>query len=243
MGLRDLIFESKGEDKKPKKEESKEAISFPKANKNAFEGGKANAFLGDEVGQFDFKNEGFAPSTEVGVPNNLSCEPHIDAVMDLYEKGFDELNQVGYDFYEFYKAIIGAGVDNPAMYTMALNMAKAMDSNVSKENLLKQSEFYLTEITNVYKQYVSQGKQKEGSLKTQKAGEEQSLQTELATVQQQLQNLQQQENSIKIKIGAIDQKYATQLHDISCKLEANDTAKREIFESINKVKRGINANL
>lgn len=163
--------------------------------------------------------------------------------MDLYEKGFDELNQVGYDFYEFYKAIIGAGVDNPAMYTMALNMAKAMDSNVSKENLLKQSEFYLTEITNVYKQYVSQGKQKEGSLKTQKAGEEQSLQTELATVQQQLQNLQQQENSIKIKIGAIDQKYATQLHDISCKLEANDTAKREIFESINKVKRGINANL
>lgn len=240
MGLRDLIFESKEEKKKPKKE----TISFPKSDNNFDGGNKSNTFLSDEAGQFKTpgmgfsKEEGWKPSKSLA-----SCEPHIDSVMSLYDKGFDSLNKDGYDFYEYYKAVIEAGADNPAIYKMALTMAKAMDPGVSKESLIKQSEYYLTEIVNVYKKYVEQGNNKKNNLLNQKEAEESSLQTELQRVQVKLQEFQQKENSLKIEIGAIDNKYSQQLHDIDCKLGANDTAKREIFESINKVKQGINTNI
>ena len=241
MGLRDLIFEKSGDDKKkPKKENKEEVMSFPTKNENAFEGGNASTFIADEAGQFQTPGMGIMGE---GTSAPLSCEPHIDAVVSLYEKGFDALNQDGYDFYEYYKAVLEAGADNPAIYKMALTMAKAMDPNVSKTSLVKQSEFYLTKIIDTYKEYVKIGNQKKLDIENQKSAEESSLQTELQGVQSQLKQLQQKENSLKIQIGAIDNKYATQIHEISCKLEANDTAKREIFESINKVKRGINANL
>ena len=234
MGLRDLIFENKGEDKKPKKKKEKEeAMSFPTDTGSTFET-KPN------IDVFSSPSDTAIP---VHTPSNLSCEPHIDTVMSLYEQGFDSLNKDGYDFYEYYKAILGAGADNPEVYKMALNMAKAMDPNVSKQSLIKQSEYYLKEITNVYKNYEEKGKAKKKSIETQKQSEESSLNVELNSIQSEIQKLQQQENSVKVQIGMIDNKYATQLHEISCKLEANDTAKREIFESINKVKQGINTNL
>lgn len=246
MGLRDLIFESKGEDKKPKQKKEDKGISFPKATKNAFDGAKPVAFLNDEIGKADFGKENFGPPPTTGwkaTKSLASCEPHMDNVMNLYEQGFDNLNQDGYDFYEYYKAVLEAGADNPAIYKMALTMAKAMDPGVSKESLIKQSEFYLTEIANVYKSYESQGKKKKVSIETEKGREEEGLRIKLEEVKQKLVELEALKGNYESSLSSIDNKYAGELHDIDCKLEANNVAKREIFESINKVKQGINTNI
>ena len=234
MGLRDLIFESKGDNKKPEQKKEDKGISFPKTEKKFTEGLQQNHFI--EVPVTPIK--GWAPTKTLA-----SCEPHMDNVMNLYEQGFDNLNQDGYDFYEYYKAVLEAGADNPAIYKMALTMAKAMDPNVSKTSLIKQSEFYLTEIANVYKSYESQGKQKKDSIETDKGREEEGLRIKLKEVTQKLAELEGLKGSYESSLSSIDNKYAGQLHEIDCKLEANNVAKREIFESINKVKQGININI
>lgn len=236
MGLKDLIFESSGEKKKPETSK-KETISFPKEHATP---------VSDEMGQFKI---GVDPITSdkgsLGWNSTpeMSCEPYMNSVLELYNKGFDSLNKEGYDFYEFYKAMLAAGPDNAAMYAMALNMAKAMDSSVTKENLLRQSEYYLTEISKVHKNYEDQGKAKANNILSQKTTEEGTLNRELSEVQSQLEQLRQKENNIKIQIGAIDSKYSAQLSEINCKIEANNVAKKELFDSINKVKQGINTNL
>lgn len=235
MGLRDLVFENK--DKKTEKKEEK--ISFPSTAKSEFDGTVTTPTIVDEAGQFDFgttKQEGWKATP-------LSCEPHIETVMEMYEKGFDSLNKEGYDFYEYYKAILAAGINNAPMYNMALTMAKAMDSSVSKETLLSQSDYYLTEIEKVHQHYTAQGKNKKSSINTQKGQEESTLRQDLAKSEEAFRKAQQDINTLKSKIAAIDNKYAVELNDIDCKLKANDVAKAEIVNTINKVKQGINTNI
>ena len=244
MGLKDLIFANPDKEGKSKKEDKPSFQNKFAGDKK--EGGKKAAFLADEVGQFDFgKTQKVAdwktqPTTIVSPE---SCKPHMDKVVELYEKGFEGLNQEGYDFYEFYKSIMETGADNPAMYKMALTMAKTMDKTVSKDSLVKQAEFYLKEITEVYKNYVNAGNTKRKELLGQKEQEEESLRIKLGDIEKELTKLNSLKSNYESSLSTIDSKYSSELHEIDCKLEANDVAKRGIFESIHKVIRGINTNL
>lgn len=233
MGLFDFIYEDHGEKKK------EEFLSFEDTPKE-IKVPTPHPALADEVGQFPKRTP--EPVTWTAPPV-IACEPYMDPIIALYAKGFEELNKPGYDFYEYYKTVKAAGEDNPEMYKMAFTMAKAMDSSVSKEGLLQHSEYYLTEINKVYEQYVSQGKQKQSELQTKKTDEDQALKSKLQSVQVSIQSLLAEESKLKIEVSAIESKYAPQLTEIMCKLEANDAAKKGIFENIDKVKQGIKTNL
>jgi hypothetical protein len=66
---------------------------------------------------------------------------HLEKAIELYQSGFDNLNQPGFDFYEYYQLVMNGGVTNP--HTMAFTMANTMDKLVTKVSLISQSDFIL----------------------------------------------------------------------------------------------------
>ena len=170
-------------------------------------------------------------------------QEHLNNALDVYQKGFDSLNQPGYDFYEYYQAVMNAGVDNPQIYQMAFMMGSGMDKTITKDKLVEQSNFYITEINKVYNDYVAKGNVKKQETIDQKTNENQSLVGELDLMRQQMEALKTQIADRETKLQAIDGKYGPKLQEIEGKLAANDMAKNKIIQSIEQVKNGIVNNL
>jgi len=172
-----------------------------------------------------------------------ACATHMDKILTMYEKGFDNLNQDGYDFFEYFQGIMAAGVGNAAAYKMALTMASSMDVSITKESLLTQSQFYINEINKVYNEYVSNGNAKKNEIIKAKGQEEQTLTGELSEIDKQIAKLKLEKSSKQSKLSAIDSTYQPTLIYIDCKLMANDEAKNKIIGSIQSVVDGINSNI
>ena len=176
------------------------------------------------------------------VPVGITQE-HLNNALEVYEKGFDSLNQPGYDFYEFFQAVMNAGVDNPQIYQMAFMMGSGMDKTITKDKLVEQSNFYIAEITKVYNEYVAKGNAKKQETIDLKTNENQSLVGELDLMRQQMEALKTQIQDRETKLQAIDGKYGPKLQEIEGKLAANDMAKNKVIQSIEQVKNGIVINL
>lgn len=226
MGLRSLFFtdaESKEEKPSKGKQLEVETTSFPTTEQ--------------------IKTQTYFPTSNTpvfGAPDNK----HLDTVIEMYEKGFESLNQDGYDFYEFFQAITNSGAaDNPQMYQMAMTMGAAMDKTMTKSKLISQADFYINEINKVYNHYVTSGNSKKQELVNQKNSENQSLTSELSNLRQQLEALTNQIKSKENQLSLIDNKYQPTINEIDSKLNANNIAKDKILSEITKVKNGINNNL
>lgn len=192
---------------------------------------------------FGFGSTPSPTPTPTFTPTSNLNPDHLNKAVQLYENGFDSLNQSGYDFYEFFKAVIQAGADNPQIYSMAFAMGSAMEKTITKEKLVQQSEFYLTEINKVYNDYVNKGNSRKQELIGQKNSENQALLNELDLMNQQLEALKTQIQDRQNKLNAIDSKYGPMLSDVESKLMANETAKNQIVQKIEQVKNGIINNI
>ena len=194
---------------------------------------------GSILGVFGFGKQ----EHEVATPTASVSNEHLEKALELYQKGFDSLNQPGYDFYEFYQAVMQAGPTNPQIYTMAFTMASAMDKTISKDRLVQQSDYYLTEIEKVYNDYVGKGNSKREDLLAQKKHENESLVGELSLLRQQLEAITTQIADRENKLSVIDVKYAPMVGDVESKISANEIAKNKVVQSIEQVKQGIINNL
>lgn len=237
MGFKDLFFVSE-ETPDNQQEQTKapdKTIKFPEPSKT--------------TSDFSFNNKSetqssFTPSPSFNSP--LSGEPtqeQINKAFELYEKGFESLNQAGYDFFEYFKAITAGGVENSQLYPMAFAMGHSMDSSISKDKLLSQSEFYLSEISKVYEDFNSKGNLKKEDVLRQKTNENLSLVNEVSSIQEQINALNIQLNDRQTKLSAIDSKYAITLKDVEGKIQANTLAKDKIVNTIQAVRTGIINNL
>jgi polyhydroxyalkanoate synthesis regulator phasin len=176
-------------------------------------------------------------------PTFQEKNPYIDKILDVYDKGFTKLNQPGYDFFEFFKAVNKAGIDNPQVYQMALDMGQAMDSNVSRQSLLNQADYYISELEKVHTGFMTDGQSKINELTNKKNSETNSLSSEITSLRQQLEFIQNQIQSKENSLNEIGNKYQPDINEISFKLAANDTAKDTFTSNINKVKSNISNNL
>ena len=176
------------------------------------------------------------------IPTNVTDE-HFQKALELYQNGFDSLNQPGYDFYEFYQAVMNTGVDNPQIYTMAFSMGIAMDKTITKHKLSEQADFYLSEILKVYNDYVSKGDAKRNDVINQKTHENQTLVDSLNSLNQQLEAIKIQIADKQEKLSAIDTKYNPMIEEVDNKIRANELAKTKLVDSINRVKQGIITNI
>lgn len=224
MGLKDLFLVSDDQ----KQEEVKVA---PKQAATSFPTAQPTFPSSAPVTSFPTSAPAFTPQVQ---------DEHINKFVEKYQATFDGLNQTGYDFYEFFNAIIKTGgADNLQMYQMALSMATAMDASITKEKLISQADFYINELNKVYNQFVNDGNTKKANLVSQKDAEKQSLTSDLTSLNQQLLSIQSQISEKQAALSGIESKYSQPIADVASKLIANDSAKTDLLNKISKVKNNL----
>jgi len=236
MGFKDLIFEKSDEDK------AKAAKSTDKGKEKKF----PNTNLSDGI---KFPSTTFptnaSVNTSIGntftstVQTSSDSNPYMEKTNQMYEEGFVKLNQPGYDFYEFFKAVIKGGIDNQQVYEMALEMGIAMDPNVSKQSLTSQADFYISKLVEAHEANSTGGNQKKNTLVQQKQMESANLSSELSNLRGQFESIQKQISTKEAELSGIDNKYQSQIKEIEYKLIANDVIKDKHVSTINKVKSNI----
>jgi hypothetical protein len=160
--------------------------------------------------------------------------------VEKYQATFDGLNQTGYDFYEFYRGILGGNmIDNPQGYQMALAMATGMDNSLTKEKLVSQADYYIAELNKTFQTYADNGNGKKQSLISEKNSENQTLTSDLANLKAQVEALTIQINSKQGLLSSIESKYQPLINEVDSKLRANEVAKNYIVNKISKVKTNL----
>ncbi|TDO83841.1 hypothetical protein EV143_101283 [Flavobacterium chryseum] len=177
--------------------------------------------------------------TESFSTNSLT-NPFLNEIFEVYDKGFESLNESGFDFFELYKSVVAVGVTNPQSYQMAFTMGKSIKSDLTKEFLLQKGSFYIAEIEKVYTKYDTIGKTKKADLDSNITKEKYNLSKSISELEAKILELQKELEAKKIELQKIDPVNMEQLSEIQLKMEANNLAKQKILTSINTVITGIN---
>ena len=187
MGFKDLFIVS---DETPNEKPTTSAATtkFPTAATTEAPAASTYSFPTAETNTPTFTPQ---PTTQAFQASAPSSE-YLEKALEVYQKGFDNLNQPGFDFYEFYQSVASGGIDNPAVYVMAFQMASAMDKSISKASLTHQADFYIGEIQKVYEDFVAKGQAKRQEVESLKVNENQSLTNELNDMTHQLEALKTQ---------------------------------------------------
>jgi hypothetical protein len=173
-------------------------------------------------------------------PTNSLTNPFLNEVFEVYEKGFESLNEPGFDFFELYKSVMAVGVTNPQSYQMAFTMGKTIRPELTKDFLLQKGGFYITEIEKVYAKYDTIGKAKKADLDNTITKEKNNLSKSISDLEAKIVELQKELEVKKIELQKIDSVNMEQFSEIQLKMEANNLAKQKILTSINTVITGIN---
>jgi hypothetical protein len=220
MGFLDIFINSEN-DGQPKETKAKESVTntiFPPKENNVF----PSTYNPPVMNVDDSYDDEFTKKTLI-----------------VYMDGLESLNQPGYDFYEYYKAISQGDINNLQMYPMAFSMATAMDNTLTKEKLINSAEYYLSEINKFYQNNLTKGNANKQELINQKNNENQSLVNQINTINQQIESLKSQALALQNDVNNIDTKYTPLIDDITNKLNANDKAKSKIVQLIETVKQNI----
>jgi hypothetical protein len=181
-----------------------------------------------------------AQTFPVAQPFSPANDEHLDKFAQMYQSTLDKLNQSGYDFYEFYRGILGGNmIDNPQGYQMALAMATGMDNSLTKEKLVSQADYYIAELNKTFQTYADNGNGKKQSLISEKNSENQTLTSDLANLKAQVEALTIQINSKQGLLSSIESKYQPLINEVDSKLRANESAKNDIVNKISKVKTNL----
>ena len=183
------------------------------------------------------------PETNIvtnSVPIGTSDNPFLNEILEVYNKGFEGLNNEGFDFFELYKSVMAVGPTNPQSYQMAFTMGKTIKSDLSKEFLLEKSKFYISEIEKVYTKYDATGNSKNKDLNNTITTQKYNLSKNISDLESQIAKLQAELETKKTELARIDMDNKDMFAQIQLKIEANNLAKHKILESINTVVTGIN---
>lgn len=181
------------------------------------------------------------------VPSSTSSSnPYLDEIREVYQKGLESINMPGYDFYDFHLAIKAAGSQNEAIYKMAFQMGKTLDSNITPQKLATDADYYISKLNEVYQTYSDKGKQKLNSiaaeLKADKDGltaEINHISGEITRLKQQIQSMEQKLTETRNNLTQVEGKYKPQQDVINLKLQANDQAMQLNVKQLTSIKEGI----
>jgi hypothetical protein len=189
-----------------------------------------------------------SPSEVTKFPNHVtqsnssdsSSNPFLKEVFEVYEKGFESLNNPGFDFFELYKSVMAVGITNPQSYQMAFTMGKTIQPDLNKQFLLEKANFYIAEIEKVYTKYDTIGKTKKSDLENNLTKEKYNLSKSIEELNTKILQLQSELEAKKAEFQKLDSNNIEKFSEIKLKIEANDLAKQKILDSINTVVTGIN---
>lgn len=211
-----------------------------------------NLFIKDESEENEPQEKNSFPVSESGKPVNAgssappSSNPFLGEITEVYEKGLESINMPGYDFYDFYLAIAAAGSQNEAIYKMAFQMGKTLDSNITPQKLMADAEYYISKLNEVYQNYSDKGKQKLNSLAAELKADKDGLTSEITHIEgeitrlkQQILSMEQKLSETKNHLNKVEGKYKPQQDQINLKLQANDQAMQISVKKLASVKEGI----
>ena len=128
MGFKDLFINSDSDDNKKQKVETTQnsfTSKFPSS-------GPVNETKSTSAPQ---------TSTTVDItPDNPACVPHLDKIMALYEEGFNSLNMDGYDFFEYFQAVVQTGLNNPSMYGDRKSVVQGKSVDLGGRGIIKKKK-------------------------------------------------------------------------------------------------------
>lgn len=194
----------------------------------------------EEVKTPDTSTNKFPNETFVTHPIGFATNPHINEILEVYEKGFETLNIEGFDFFELYKSVIAVGPTNPQSYQMAFTMGKTIKSDLTKEFLLDKAKFYISEIEKVHADFDAKGNKRRNDLEMGITRDKINLTKSISDLETKILELQRELESKKIELDKIDVSNREQFSEIQLKVEANNFAKQKILDSINLVISGVN---
>jgi len=188
-------------------------------------------------------------STPVSAPVFVApaSNDFVEDLRNRFRKILEEKNQPGFDFYEFSQMLLRTST-NPSVehFKTAYEGAKLLNPNCNQQFLLESAAFYKTELQKAFEATVSAGEQKKNALTTEKAKEQQQLNTEVNTIEQQLAKLKQEianlEKAQTEKLAAlngIDSKFTDKFAEIEQKIQATVTAKEGVASEISLIENGI----
>jgi len=180
------------------------------------------------------------PEINTTASSSNSNNPFLNEILEVYQKGFEGLNNEGFDFFELYKSVSAVGITNPQSYQMAFAMGKSLNSNLSKDFLIEKAKYYLSEIDKVHSKYDSTGNTKKVELSNKITNEKNSLSKSITEIESKIVELQKELNAKKIELEKVDLNNKEEFSELELKIEANNIAKQKIVESINTVLTGIN---
>jgi hypothetical protein len=177
---------------------------------------------------------------------STSSNPYLNEIIEVYEKGLESINMPGYDFYDFYLAVKAAGAQNEAVYKMAFQMGKTMDSGITAQKLAADADYYISKINDVYKTYSEKGGQKLNGLEDESKTEKESLTNEVNQIEAEINKMRQQIMAMEQKLSEtrnnlvkVSSKYKPQQDVIRQKLQANDQAMQVSIQKLNFIKDAI----
>ena len=182
------------------------------------------------------------PSAQENANPGISNEI-LSKVIEMYEKGFESLNQPGYDFYEFFKSVMATDPNNPQSYVMAYTMASSMDKSINKTFLLSSGDFYQKEVMKVYTKFDVDGRKAKHDLVDKLKAEKDTLQADIKTIQNKLTVLQHELEQKSKLLQSFDPNNFNKIQEIDQKILANDLSKDRIMQKISQVLSGINTHI
>lgn len=122
-------------------------------------------------------------------------------------------------------------------------MATSQDGNVTKSSLLSDAKEYLDKLLQVHQENDATGNSNRGSIIGNKESDKKDLENAKNTLLMTIKDAEVKLKHTNRSLEKLDEKYQKRLHDINCKLIANDHAKEKIFNQINTIVNGITNNL
>lgn len=188
-------------------------------------------------------------STPVSAPVFVApaSNDFVEDLRNRFRKILEEKNQPGFDFYEFSQMLLRTST-NPSVehFKTAYEGAKLLNPNCNQQFLLESAAFYKTELQKAFEATIAAGEQKKNALTTEKAKEQQQLNTEVNGIEQQLADLKQKiANLEKIQteklaaLNGIDSKFTDKFAEIEQKIQATVTAKEGVASEISLIENGI----
>ena len=212
-----------------------------------------NLFIRDvEVDKQETKTQNDSPANKVpqqfvGAQDQSLVEDFVQRLQNLINQN----NQPGFDFLEFTESLFEEKQNpEPAVYKTVFRIAQKIDKSLTPARLLESAMFYKDLVQRTAEAEISKGVTKKSDLQGEKDPEKSNLdkglkdtRTKIQQLTKQIQDLQNQEESLNGQLLVIDQKYEGKFTDIDKKVNAIRTAKEQVITSIVDIETGIKSNL
>jgi hypothetical protein len=187
------------------------------------------------------------PQSSVGTQDQSLVDDFVQRLQNLINQN----NQPGFDFLEFTESLFEEKQDpDPEVYKRVFRIAQKIDKSLTAAKLLESAMFYKDLVQRTAETEINKGVSKKQDLQTEKDTEKNNLdkglkdtRTKIQQLTKQIQDLQNQEESLNGQLLVIDQKYDGKFTDIDKKVNAIRSAKEQVITSIVDIEAGIKSNL